>query len=122
MTGAVIYGIVPCVRVSEWIALCYFLYLAAVSWTVAIPPLRRAFVIVMAAISAGFVFALACTAPAIARDWAPLLYIAGGYYAAGLLFVSPSEAVEKRLLDWDRRWIGDPTTRFARWPRTVLGY
>jgi membrane-associated phospholipid phosphatase len=44
------------------------------------------------------------------------------YYATGWLFVKPSAALEAWLLAWDRRLLGDATTRFARWPAPFVAY
>lgn len=54
------------------------------------------------------------------RDLAPLAWILIGYYLSGLFFIHPSERFEAWLVAWDRRWLGDPTTRFARWPPAWL--
>lgn len=56
------------------------------------------------------------------RDWAPLVLILIGYYASGLFFVRPSARFESWLIAWDRRLLGDPTTRFLRWPRAWLAF
>jgi membrane-associated phospholipid phosphatase len=64
----------------------------------------------------------AAVAPAFVRDWAPFLYVSVGYYLTGFLFVAPSLALEAWLLKWDHRWLGDPTTRFAKWPWWVVAY
>jgi membrane-associated phospholipid phosphatase len=61
-------------------------------------------------------------APPFVWEWAPLLYILVGYYLTGRLFVGPSERLEHWLLSWDRRWFGDPTTRFSRWPAWLVAY
>lgn len=45
-----------------------------------------------------------------------------GYYACGLLYVAPSAPVEAWLMSWDRKLLGDPTARFAHWPRPLLAY
>src|SRR5438128_1216342 len=63
---------------------------------------------------------IARTGSGIVRDWAPLVYILAGYYLSGSLFVAPSPRLEAWLIGWDRQFLGDPTTRFARWPRWVL--
>ena len=61
-------------------------------------------------------------APSFARDWAPFLYVSVGYYLTGYLFIRPSLKLEAWLLKWDHRWLGDPTTRFARWPSWLVAY
>jgi membrane-associated phospholipid phosphatase len=68
------------------------------------------------------VAALAATAPAL-RDWvSPALAILAGYYVSGLFFVRPTPWFEAWLVEWDRRLLGDPATRFAHWPRPFLAY
>ena len=52
----------------------------------------------------------------------PALMILAGYYVSGRFFVRPSASFEAWLAAWDRRLLGDPTTRFARWPQVVLAY
>ena len=60
--------------------------------------------------------------PASIRDWAPFLYVSVAYYLTGHLFIAPSARLEAWLLEWDHRWLGDPTTRFARWPWWLVAY
>jgi membrane-associated phospholipid phosphatase len=50
----------------------------------------------------------------------PLAWILIGYVLSGLFFVRPSERFEAWLLAWERRLLGDPTTRFAHWPPALL--
>jgi membrane-associated phospholipid phosphatase len=108
------------VRSFEWIACGYFAYLIVACW---LPPLsngRRAFLIAASAIAGGSVWAIAHTGTLLVRDCAPLAYILAGYFLSGYLFVAPSHAIESWLMAWDRRWLGDPITRFVRWPRPLL--
>jgi membrane-associated phospholipid phosphatase len=56
------------------------------------------------------------------RDWLPGAYILAAYYITGWLFVAPSPRLESWLAAWDRRVLGDPATRFARWPRAFVAY
>jgi membrane-associated phospholipid phosphatase len=109
-------------RSSEWIAFLYFLYLAVVCWVRPLPASRR---LLVTGVSLGLVTAIqavASAAPSLVRDWTPFLYVAVGYYLTGRLFVKPSETLEAWLLGWDRRLLGDPTTRFAHWPGWVVAY
>lgn len=110
------------VRHSESLAVGYFLYLAAAACVRRMGPVRRAALIGLSAAVSVLIFALARSAGEWIRDWAALLYVLVGYYASGLLFVRPSERLEAWLIGWDRRWLGDPTTRFAGWPRWLLAY
>lgn len=108
------------VRSFEWIAIAYFAYLIAACW---LPPLRarrRAVLIAASLLAAGAVSLVARAAPPIVRDWAPLAYILAGYFLSGSLFAAPSSAVESWLTRWDRRLLGDPSTRFTGWPRPVV--
>lgn len=105
---------------SEWIAIGYFAYLAVVCWLRPLPIGRR---IALAAIATFEIAAIAWNAQAgitFLRLWAPAATILVGYYASGLLFIAPSPAMESWLAGWDRRLLGDPAIRFARWPRPLL--
>jgi membrane-associated phospholipid phosphatase len=108
------------VRSFEWLALAYFLYLAVASWLPRLSAARRAFVIAASTTAAAGVWSIAHAAPLLIRDWAPLAYILGGYFLSGYLFATPSLATESWLSAWDRRLLGDPTTRFATWPRVLV--
>jgi membrane-associated phospholipid phosphatase len=108
------------VRSFEILALAYFLYLALASW---LPPLsagRRALVIAASALAGVAVWAIARNAPTLIRDGAPLAYILVGYFLSGYLFAAPSLPAESWLMSWDRRLLGDPSTRFADWPRALV--
>jgi membrane-associated phospholipid phosphatase len=108
-------------RSSDWVALLYFLYLAGVCWLRPLPAWRRLYVTAISLATAGLVLASRGVSPAV-HNWVPLVYIGVGYYLTGRLFVAPSEALESWLLAWDRRLLGDPTTRFARWPAPLVAY
>ena len=109
-------------RSSELLPLAYFTACAALSWLRPLPVARRIQVTVLSAATAAAIFAVAQQASAAVRDWAPGASILVGYYVSGRFFVTPSLAVERWLMSWDRRLLGDPSTRFARWPRAVLAY
>jgi membrane-associated phospholipid phosphatase len=108
-------------RSSEWVALSYFVYLAAVCWLRPLTRRRRLFVTIVS-VASGALVLVSREAPPVVRDWVPLVYIGVGYYLTGLLFVRPSQRLEAWLLAWDRRLLGDPTTRFARWPAPLVAY
>ena len=108
------------VRSFEWIAYVYFGYLALACWLPPLPAVRRAGLIAAASAAAGAVWAIAHRGSPWVREWAPLAYILAGYFLSGLLYVAPSLAVESWLIGWDRRLLGDPATRFVRWPRVVV--
>jgi membrane-associated phospholipid phosphatase len=107
---------------SERIVVAYFAYLAAVCWLRPVPAARRAASAAIAAAATAAIVSIAGSRWPIVRQWWPVVSILAGYYAGGLLFVSPSPAIEAWLMSWDRRLLGDPATRFARWPRAVLAY
>jgi membrane-associated phospholipid phosphatase len=116
------WGIVLALRVSESIAFTYFLYLAIVCW---LRPLsnRRRFEIAGVSIAMLILIRFVAThASTVVRDWAPGAYILPGYYLPGRFYERPSTRIETWLVDWDRRVLGDPTTRFARWPRLLIAY
>jgi membrane-associated phospholipid phosphatase len=110
------------VRSSESLALVYFVVCAVLSWLRALPAARRAQITAIGAAMCLFITGLAQHAGDSIRDWAPGLSILVGYYVSGRFFVNPSRYVEQWLMSWDHRLLGDPTARFARWPRAVLAY
>jgi len=110
------------VRSSEWIALLYFLYLATVCWLRPVPKARRAVLVGVSVVMMIVIDRVARFAPLFARDWAPFVYVSVAYYLTGHLFIGPSARLEAWLLKWDHRWLGDPTTRFARWPAWLIAY
>ena len=116
------YYIVSVVRVSDRIALLYFLYLAAVCWIPGVAARRRVAILAAAVAAAAGIPWVARHGATEIRNWIPLLYILVGYYLSGLLFVRPSKRIETWLVGWDRRVLSDPPTRFAGWPRPVLAY
>ena len=109
-------------RSSEWLALLYFLYLATVCWLRPVPLVRRAVITGLSALLIAVIRMVAHDAPPFARDWAPFLYVSVAYYLTGHLFVAPSLRLEAWLLKWDHIWLGDPATRFARWPAWLVVY
>ena len=83
------------------------------------PAPRRAVITAISLVLVGVIVLAARDAPPFARDWAPFLYVSVAYYLTGHLFIAPSPRLEAWLLKWDHRWLGDPTTRFARWPCSI---
>jgi len=109
-------------RLSEWIALVYFFFLAATAGRAPVAASRRWQVIAVTAIVALLILALAL-APGggvtlIVRDWIPLLYLIAGYWSPALLVRAPDERLERALLDFDRRWLHRTGFRNVRF-RTV---
>ncbi len=111
---------VHAVWTSERIALAYFGYLALVCWLRPIGARRRLRLLLVAIVAAVAIRRIAA-AGTVVRLWAPAAYILAGYYASAYLFVAPSPSLERWLMAWDRRLLGDPSTAFAAWPRAVLG-
>jgi membrane-associated phospholipid phosphatase len=109
------------VRYSEWIGLGYFTFIAAAVWTRRRPLARRVETTIGSAVMCAGIVLAAHASPRV-RDWAPFVFIGAGYYASGLLFIEPWPRFEQWLLDWDRRLLGDPATRFAQWPSWLLAY
>jgi membrane-associated phospholipid phosphatase len=108
------------VRSFEWLACVYFGYLVVACW---LPPLRaarRAGLIAASSAAGVAVWAIAHIGTPWLRDWAPLAYILAGYFLSGYLFAVPSAAIESWLMQWDHRLLGDPATRFVRWPRALV--
>jgi membrane-associated phospholipid phosphatase len=104
------------------IVYCYFGALALLPWGRPLPVRRRVEIAAMAVTVCVATWWLSRNAPAAVRDAAPLALILIGYYLSGLFFVRPTERFESWLIAWDRRLLGDPTTRFAHWPRAWLAF
>lgn len=96
-------------RVSEWIAVAYFGYLACAAFAVPLSGRRRRDAVGFAAIVAGSVVAIAWLGAfhLPLRDWAPVGYVLLGYWIPALLVTSTNERFERMLLALDHRWFGD---------------
>ena len=112
-------------RASEWITVAYFAYLAGAAAVV--PGIdrgqrRRVIGTVTAVVIAVLAVAAFGTPALVWRDWMPLVYILLGYRLPALLVTSTNEALERRLLALDRRWLGteDVPTISERAPRPVI--
>src|SRR5205807_471481 len=74
-------------RVSEWIALAYFLYLIALAAVARVSVSRRQRVLATAPVTSAAIVTIglqAGAAAALARDWLPRLYGAMAYWLAAL--------------------------------------
>lgn len=100
----------------------YFATLAGLAWIRPLPFARRLRITLAGFGSIAAILLVARTAPTALRDWAPALVILTAYYVSGWFFVTPSSRFEDWLAQWDRRVLGDPATRFSRWPRLLLAY
>lgn len=109
------------VRASERIAFAYFFYLGTAASLRPIPRARRLLAIVGSLTALTAVWVVARRVPILIRDCAPGAYVVAGYYLSGLLFTAPNRSIEGWLMSWDRRVLGDPSRRFASWPRPVVG-
>jgi hypothetical protein len=117
--GRLWYSFLP-LRASESLAFVYFLYLAIVCWFRPLSSRHRLEVTAGGALMAVLVFSIAMTAPSAVRDWMPAAYILAGYFLPGRFFERPATGAERWLMSWDWRLLGDPTTRFASWPRPAI--
>lgn len=113
-------------RRSEWIAAGYFVYLLAPIW---VSRLRRTrFELALWALALAGAVSVVSQLPETSpwravRDWAPGLYLLGGYWLPGRLFTAPNEGLERWLLVIDRSWLGlgpdggtvGATARVPRW-------
>lgn len=109
-------------RSSDWVCLAFFVYLSLACWYPRIPRTRRMAVSAIGAAVAIAIVTASARLPSALHDWVPLLYVSVGYYLTGWVYAEPSVRLEAWLLAWDRRLFGDPTTRFARWPRWLSAY
>ena len=110
------------VRSWEWISLAYFAALAAMAWLRPLPAGRRLQITTIGLPMCGAILWLSRQPAGLVHDWAPGAIILAGYYLSGRFFVRPSAAFERWLMAWDHRLLGNPATRFARWPRPLLAY
>jgi membrane-associated phospholipid phosphatase len=110
------------VRSCDVIAFVYFAAQTVLAWVRPLPAERRRQITAIGLVMCAAVFTIAHHAPGLVRDWAPGVSVLVGYYVSGRFFVRTSERVEEWLLAWDRRLLGDPTTRFAGWPPALLAY
>ena len=107
-------------RPSEWLALWYFSALTILPWARPLPFDRRVRVSAIGLTTCVAILWLLRTVATPIRDGAPFALILIGYYLSGLFFVRPTARFEAWLIASDRRLLGDPTTRFAHWPRAWL--
>ena len=109
-------------RSSEWISLIYFGAMTVLSWCRPLPAARRLQIAALGVPMGAAILWVARDGSSWVRDWMPVAYILGAYYQSGRFFVRPSPAIEQWLMSWDRRLLGDPTTRFAKWPAPLLAF
>ena len=112
-------------RISEWIALGFFLYLAAAALLMRLPADRKRRVIARTILISAFILAMAVpggSAAARARDWLPLVYLPLGYWLPAHLVKCTNPRLEGMLLEFDRRLFGTGgLARFAnRAPRLLI--
>jgi len=110
------------VRSSESLPFAYFLVCAVLAGVRPLPWSRRVQIAAVSVAMCAAIVAAAYYASDAVRAWVPGVYILIGYYLSGRFFVRASPRVEAWLMSWDRRLLGDPTTRFAAWPRAMLAY
>ncbi len=109
-------------RSSESLSFIYFAVLTALAWFRPFPRSRRLQISAIGLVMMVVIALLPRVATPSQRDWAPAAIILIGYYFSGRFFVTPSLDLERWLMSWDRRLLGQPTTRFSSWPRPVLAY
>lgn len=99
-------------RVSEWVALGYFGYLAVAALASPLSPPRRARVVAECTGSAAVVVAIAAWSRARpleawllhVRDWVPVIYLLWFYWIPAHFSSTTNPRAEQRLVEWDRRW------------------
>lgn len=96
-------------RVSEWVAFLYFVYLLLVAAFKTPWPRRKR------ALAGSAAAAVTSLVPAtfpdtdlarLARDWLPAIELTIGYWLSGWYFAAPMKGLEARLLGWDWRVLG----------------
>jgi membrane-associated phospholipid phosphatase len=96
--------------------------MAVAAWIRPLPTSRRLQVTIVGIVMGAAIWMLPRDASPEVRDWAPAIAILVGYWVSGRFFVGSSPEFERWLMAWDHRLLGDPTTRFAHWPRPLLAY
>src|SRR5205823_6039234 len=112
-------------RVSEWIALAYFLYLIALAAVARVSLARRQRVLATAPVTCAAIVTIglqAGAAAALARDWLPLLYLVMAYWLPAQLVETTRPCVEARLLHFDHILFGShrPAAVAARASRLLV--
>ena len=114
MDGSFLVGVIR-LSVSELVSVAYFLYLAAISVFIRLPPARTFRVRCAASVVVAATLAIALAPPTAAvravRNWLPMLAILLAYYATGAFYVAPSARFEAWLRSWDDRLIGRSSFR-----------
>lgn len=114
-------------RISECIALGYFLYLVAMALIVRVSRDRKRHVIALALLAVALITLQAGEnhpLAAIARDWMPGVYLLLGYWLPAHLAGTPNPRFEHTLLEVDRTlFAGDTLSTFStRAPRLVVEF
>lgn len=93
-------------RVSEWIVVAYFAYLAVLAFSSRVPPRPRFRAVATAVLIIAVVLVLASLATPVWRDWMPFVFVLFGYWTPGLLVTGTNRRFEQRLLAIDHRLLG----------------
>jgi hypothetical protein len=111
-------------RVSEWIVVAYFAYLAAAAIVTSIAAAQRVRILAAAGGIAGLVLFLADAEQtdivAFARDWLPAGYILAAYYVTGWFVTAHRVGQERWLATWDARM--PRVSWLARVPRPLRNF
>jgi membrane-associated phospholipid phosphatase len=114
-------GISMRLRLSEWIAIAYFVYLAAAAVVRGTGRGRRRVVATAAAVVSAVLTIPQFGTLTIARDWMPLAYVVLAYRLPALLVATTNAGFERTLLTLDHRWLGvQSATIRGRVPRPVI--
>jgi hypothetical protein len=111
-------------RSPEWVALGFFLYLAAAALLMRLPVDRKRRVIARALLISAFILAMAVPGGPVAaraRDGLPLVYLLLGYWLPAHLVKCTNPKLEEMLLEIDRRLFGaGGLARFVRQASRLL--
>jgi membrane-associated phospholipid phosphatase len=101
-------------RVSEWVALTYFAYLACAALARPLPPRRRARIVAQSvAMIAVVVSAAGWPEGSLVRDWIPGVYLLFMYWIPASLIIAPHIRFEQ-LLEAGDRWCAGVWPAIAR--------
>jgi hypothetical protein len=107
-------------RVSEWIGLGFFVYLAAVAVLRRAEVRSRRLELMLVGVGISYVVRTLLVGDAVIRDWWPVVDLLLAYWLPALIAPPPDVRWERRFLASDRRWLGADIEHSAGRPSIVF--
>jgi len=110
-------------RVSEWIVLGYFAYVAAAAVVVPVEAARRrrTGLLIIGIVATLFARSRLSASGSIIRDWLPIGDIILAYWLPAAIARPPNEVWEQRFLALDRRWLRLDVMQYSERLPGVIG-